>query len=95
MNNSKIRQTLLYEKNLTWTKALEVAQGMETTAKNDKALTDMGEAVNSERVHRVASRDGRKGKSSTRQSFTGTCFCCDKVGHKQALCHFKDEACHS
>ena len=78
VNNSKIQWALLSEKTLTWAKALEVAQGTETAAKNDKSLS-MGEAISSETVHRVAPRDGRKGKSSR---FIGTCFCCGKVGYK-------------
>ena len=42
VNNRKIQQTLLSEKTLTLKKALEVAQGWETAAKNAKVLSQGG-----------------------------------------------------
>ena len=95
VNNTKIQQTLLSEKTLTLKKALDLAQGLETAAKNAKVLSQ-GEAAaastSSETVNRVTGKG--KSTSSKRQKFTGTCFCCGKVGHRRAMCRFKDAVCH-
>ena len=101
VNNNKIQQRLLSEKTLTLTKALELAQGLETAAKNGKVLSQPGNgqetvvSTNSQTVHRVTpSASNRKSTSGTRPKFTGTCFCCGKVGYRSATCHFKDAVCH-
>ena len=70
---------------------MELAQGLETAAKNAKVLSQ-GEAAASTSpaaVNRVAGN----GKSA-KQKFSGTCFCCGKVGHRRAVCRFKDAVCH-
>ena len=95
VNNTKIQQAFLSEKILTLKKALEVAQGLETAVKNAKVLSH-GEAAatstGSETVNQLAGNG--KDMSSPRQKFSGTCFCCGKVGHRRATCHFKDVVCH-
>ena len=95
VNNRKIQQTLLSEKTLTLKKALEVAQGWETAAKNAKVLSQgeaSAESLTSEAVNRVGGNE--KSRTSTRQKFTGTCFCCGKAGHRRATCRFKNAVCH-
>ena len=53
INNRKIQQKLLAEKNQTLTKAIEMAQGMETAAKNAEELSQQEVASSSASVHRV------------------------------------------
>ena len=83
VNNAKIQQALLSEKTLTLKKALEVAQGLEIAVKNAKVLSH-GEvaatSTGSETVNQLAGNG--KNTSSARQKFSGTCFCCGKVGHR-------------
>ena len=92
INNSKIQQKLLAEK-LTLTTAIEMAQGMETAAKNAKEIAQQDSASNSESVHRVMPPTRGKDTGRNRSKFTGTCFCCGRVGHKHENC-LKDATCH-
>ena len=87
INNSKLQQKLLAEKKLTFTSAIEMAQG----AKNAKEIAQQDGDSNSERVHRIS--PSTRGKD-TRSKFTGTCFCCGKVGHKRGKCRLKNAFCH-
>lgn len=50
INNTKIQQKMLAEKKLTLTSAAELAQGMETAAKNAKGIAQQ---ETSESAHRV------------------------------------------
>lgn len=90
INNGKIQQKLLAEKKLTLTSAIEMAQGMETAAKNAKELAQQDGASNSESVNRMTTPT--RGKD-TRSKFTGTCFCCGRAGHKRENCRLKDVTC--
>ena len=82
------------EKTLMLAKAIEVAQGLEMAAKNAKVLAQSEGASNLETVHRVMPAAGhqRKNTQSTRQKFTGPCFCYGKAGHKRATCRLKNAA---
>ena len=80
VNNTKIQQTLLAEKTLTLKKAMELAQGLETAAKNAKVLSQ-GEAAAASTSPAVVNHVAGNGKSA-KQKFSGTCFCCGKVGHR-------------
>ena len=96
INNGKIQQRLLAEKTLTLAKTIELAQGMETAAKNAKELSQQeapSTSPSSGNVHRVTPPARGKDTCSTRQKFSGNCFCCGKVGHKRASCRFKDAVC--
>ena len=93
INNSKIWQKLLAEKNLTLTLGVKTAQGMEAAAKNDKEITQQESAQVSKSVPRLTPLTRGKGTSRNRSKFTGTCFCCDKVGHKRENCCPKDVTC--
>ena len=96
LNNRKIQQRLLAEKILTLTKTIELAQGMETVAKNAKELSQQevpSTSSSSGNVHRVTPPARGKDTCSTRQKFSGNCFCCGKAGHKRASCRFKDAVC--
>ena len=50
------------------------------------------ESLTSEAVNRVGGNE--KSRTSTRQKFTGTCFCCGKAGNRRATCRFKNAVCH-
>ena len=92
INSLKIQQKLLAEKTLTLAKAVELAQSMETAAKNAKELAQDGASV-SGNVNRVTPPKRGKDTSSFRQRFSGTCYCCGKVGHKRQNCRMKNEIC--
>ena len=77
INNPKIQQRLFAEKTLTYDTAVQLAQSMETAAKNVKELSHAGQmssaaATSQQAVHRVAPPTRGKEK----KVFTGTCFCC-------------------
>ncbi len=96
INNTKIQQRLLAEKTLTLAKAIELAQGMETAAKNAKELAQQDTAsasAGSEGVHRVTPPKRGKDTGDTRHKFQGTCFCCGTLGHRRSSCRFKDSVC--
>lgn len=83
INNGKIQQRLLAEKTLTLAKTIELAQGMETAAKNVKELAqqDVPSTLQSSgNVHRVTPPARGKDTCSTRQKFSGTCFAVVKLG---------------
>ena len=94
INNGKIQQKLLAEKKLTLTTAIEMAQGMETAAKNAKEIAQQDSASNSESVHRVKPLTRGKDTGRNRPKFTGICFCCGRVGHKRKNCRLKEAICH-
>ena len=94
ITNGKIQQKLLAEKKLTLTTAIEMAQGMETAAKNAKEIAQQDGASNSESVHRVTPPTRGKDTGRNRPKFTGICFCCGRVGHKRENCRLKEAICH-
>jgi len=89
MDEDFIQRRLLAEPNLTYKKALELALGLETAAKNAQELLTTaasGQAV----VHKLS-------MSSTSQ-VTGAvtaCWRCGKRTHKVMQCPFKDARCYS
>ena len=89
----KIRQKLLSEKKLTLKLAIETAQAIETAAKDDKEMAQQGNAQSTESVHRVTPPKRGKDTRRDKSSFTGTCFCCGKPGHKREKCRLKDATC--
>ena len=95
INNGKIQQKFLAEKKLTLTTAIDIAQGMETAAKNAKEAAQQDTAPNSQSVHQVTPPTLGKDIGRNRSRFTGTCvFLCGGVGHKRENCHLKDSICN-
>ena len=88
INNEKIQQRLLAEAKLTYAKALELAQGLETAAQNMKELgTSKGKEEpgnNASTIHTVGTASNGK----------VTCYRCGKAGHNAAVCRHKDTVCH-
>ena len=87
IKNDFIQQRLLQEPKLTYKRAIEWAQGLETAAQNVKTLKSNGsesgktEPESSTSVHKVTSK-------------TIVCHRCGKSGHLATKCRFKDVVCH-
>ena len=87
ISNDAIQQRLLQEAKLTYKRAVELAQGLETAAQNVKTLKTHGaepaktETKASASVHKVANKGIM-------------CHRCGKAGHIAPKCHFKDTICH-
>ena len=96
ISDSAIQRRLLGEVPLSLEKALQLAQGMETAARNVKELQG-GTAATPREVNQVTPH--QKGKhAKAMPQFQGksdrTCFCCGKPGHVASKCRSKDVQCH-
>ena len=83
LKNEGTQKRLLSEADLTFQKALEIAQGMEAAAKNAKELqsqTAPGVVPFEEVVHNVTSTN---------------CYRCGRANHIPAQCPFKEAKCHN
>ena len=85
-----MQQRLLQELKLTYKKALELAQGLETAAQNVQTLKNPKQEAESpapssqsQDVHKI----NPTGKALT-------CHRCGKAGHIAPKCHFKDTICY-
>ena len=92
VGNEKIQTRLLGEAKLTYEKAVQLAQSMETAAKNQKDFNTpavAGREHNSSStgigVHKVTL--GKTSKPPDRQ--TRSCFRCGKTGHHAGVCRHK------
>ncbi len=92
VNDDRMQRRLLSEPKLTFKRALELAQGLETAAKNVQELqasTRMPGATDPTAgggVHRL----GPKKKRSD-----DTCYRCGNLGHAGSTCRHKDAKCHN
>ena len=96
ISDGAIQRRLLGEVPLSVEKALQLAQGMETAARNVKELQG-GTAATPREVNQVT--PPQKGKhAKAMPQFQGksdrTCFCCGKPGHVASKCRSKDAQCH-
>lgn len=82
LRNEGIQRRLLAESDLTLTRALELAQGMEAAEKNAKSLKGTVPAV-----HNV--NTGVK-----RPPVQSTCHRCGRTNHEAKDCRFRDAVCH-
>ena len=90
INDSAIQRRLLAENKLSFTKAMEISQGMEAATKNAQTLQSsrgVGE-VQPGAVHKLYSQQ----KKSTPET---TCYRCGKGGHLPVKCRYNDSKCHS
>ena len=80
-----IQKRLLAEDPLTLAKALEIAKGMESAAKNSATHNTDQQSTGTQRpVHQVQ-------KSST----VTNCYRCGRQGHQPSACKFKEDKCFS
>ena len=92
INEEKTQNRLLAEKDLTYKKALELAQSLEIAAQNFKEIKkpshekEAGALKTQESVLRVTESSGGLTKLS--------CYQCGKEGHIATKCQFKDAVCH-
>ena len=77
-----IRKRLLTESNLTFAKAIEVAQSVETASKDAQQPSEQV----SSKIHSVPAPTPAKSKF---------CHRCGQTNHKASNCKFKEAICHS
>ena len=86
IKDEHIQRCLLSEEKLTFKKALEIAQRLETAAKNIKMLQGQdscsNRAIQSGEVHKLKVK-------------TQICYRCGKSNHLADKCHFRDVKCHN
>ena len=85
INNDTIQNRLLSEAKLTYKKAMDLAQGLESAAKNAKELKPLASVTPLETVHKVTTTD---------KDGSVTCHRCGEKGHKAPSCRFKNAKCH-
>ena len=83
LRNESIQKRLLSEANLTYQRAMELAQGMEAAEQNSRLLKSTEPAIN-----QVS--NGSPSNSRERQP----CFRCGRTNHSEAHCRFKNSDCH-
>ena len=81
LRTENMRKRLLTEKNLTFTKALEIAQSLETATKDAQRLKQEASGA----VHSVTSP----------KSVKEACYRCGQTNHKASECRFKEATCHN
>ena len=94
INDSRIRKRLLQEKDLTFKRALEVAQALEVAERDERKLDENS----AEPVQRL--QDSEPRSRNPRKEDTGTptyqkCYRCGKTNHKANNCRFKTVKCHN
>ena len=96
IRSEAIQRSLLTEKDLTLTCAIEVAQGMEAAENNAKSLkghsadSPMQRMIHAQRG--AASNGPDKKQGST--TFAKPCHRCGKKNHLLADCRYKDAVCN-
>ena len=88
LSNNSIQKRLLSEVNLTYARAVEMAQGLEAAERNAKKLQGHeGTPVNS-----VGQKGGKKVISRPPEK---PCYRCGGTGHTSNTCKFRDATCRS
>ena len=95
INDDTIQRRLLAEPRLTFKKALEIAQGIETANMNMRELRPSASNTTKEpsatnEINKMTAKHETKfsGKSQT------PCYRCGKLGHKSVNCRFKETTCN-
>ena len=93
INDDAIRDKLLGERTLTYERAVEIAQGVETKYASLREMTTLHKpvTVKSEPVHRV---DRGRGSRTRPPRRTTACSRCGTEGHAAIACRFKDKTCN-
>ena len=95
VNDSQIQRRLLSERNLTFAKALELAQGLETASKNVQTLQgSVASATAENSVQRINARERLPPRAGVMQSLNPTerdpCSRCGKSNHVSSKCRLKN-----
>ena len=86
-----IQRSLLAEENLTLTRAIELAQGMEAAEKNAQSFK--GTEVTIQKIRQSATPRGAGAKQPP-ADLDNPCYRCGKKNHTPANCRFKEVVCH-
>ena len=95
VNDSQIQRRLLSERNLSFAKAIELAQGLETASKNVQTLQGAVASATAENsVQRINARERLPPRAGVLQSLNpterGPCSRCGKSNHVSSKCRFKN-----
>jgi len=89
------QKKLLTEADLTFKRALEIAQSNETASVRARQLqSPRGAREEEKHVNKIADRGQRLQRSETVARSNG-CYCCGKADHRKAQCKFKDYTCNN
>ena len=84
LRGESIRKRLFQEEKLTFTKAMELAQTLETASKDAQMKATEQVPSGNSTVHKVMSPSQKE-----------ACYRCGLTSHKAADCRFKEAACHA
>ncbi len=87
INDELMQKKLLSEKGLTYTRAVEIAQGVETSEANLREIKGPV-PIKTEPVYQV------QGATRTIPARKTTCSRCGVAGHSESMCRFKDKLCN-
>ena len=84
LRSEATQRHLLAEKDLTFTKAVEIAQGMEAAARDTQLFKSEGGTINM-----LSQQERAKLEKPAKP-----CYCCGKSNHIATQCKFKEATCH-
>ena len=84
LRSEATQRRLLAEKDLTFTKAVKIAQGMEAAARDTQLFKSEGGTINM-----LSQQERAKLEKPAKP-----CYCCRKSNHIATQCKFKEATCH-
>ena len=102
VNNESIQKKLLGEHNLTYERALAIAQSSEEADRNLREMRNLrpkgtSVTIKQEPVNQLPSGRNPRIQSTSGRELTvsrGACYRCGATGHKATDCRFKECTCH-
>lgn len=97
LNCESSQKRLLTEKDLTLTKAIEIASVMEMAVKDTEELNPQGrrEEVKQEVFRTAVKPTATNWKYRPPPSRESACYRCGNTDHDHKVCRFKDQTCHN
>lgn len=97
LNCESSQKRLLTEKDLTLTKAIEIASVMEMAVKDTEELNPQGrrEEVKQEVFRTAVKPTAANWKYRPPPSRESACYRCGNTDHDHKVCRFKDQTCHN
>ena len=89
INDSRVQRRLLSEPQLTFAKALELAQAAEAA---DRHATELSKATPSPEVHAISTKDFSPKRGGAQRTIS--CYRCGASNHSADKCRFKNTECH-